>query len=171
MKVSYYPGCTLKTKAKNLEDAAVASMAALGVEFEELPRWNCCVEARIANALVSYGVYLEKMVWPVELAFFYPWREVISPGQLSFSVFLIAGMTAFVLWGAERWPYLPVGWMWYILTLVPVIGIVQVGYQAMADRYAYIPMIGIFIMVAWGIPDLFASFHDTMGYSFSCPQE
>jgi hypothetical protein len=116
------------------------------------------LEGRIANALVSYGVYLEKMVWPVELAFFYPWREVISPGQVIFSVSLIAGMTAFVLWGAERWPYLPVGWMWYILTLLPVIGIVQVGYQAMADRYAYVPMIGIFIMVAWGIPDLFSRF-------------
>jgi tetratricopeptide (TPR) repeat protein len=98
------------------------------------------------------------MVWPAKMAFFYPWREVISPGQVIFSVSLIAVMTAFVLWRARRWPYLPVGWLWYILTLAPVIGIVQVGYQAMADRYAYVPLIGIFIMAAWGIPDLISRF-------------
>jgi len=114
---------------------------------------------RIANALVSYACYLEKIVWPVPLAFFYPWRAFISPGQVILSVSLVAGMTAFVLWGARRWPYLTVGWFWYILTLVPVIGIVQVGYQAMADRYAYVPLAGIFMMMAWGIPDLLKYAH------------
>jgi tetratricopeptide (TPR) repeat protein len=121
------------------------------------------LEGRIANALVSYGVYLEKMVWPVELAFFYPWREVISPSQIILSASLVTGLTAFILWGAKRLPYLLVGWLWYILTLVPVIGIVQVGYQAMADRYAYVPMIGIFIMVAWGGYDLLSRYSHRYG--------
>lgn len=121
------------------------------------------LEGRIANALVSYGVYLEKMVWPVELAFFYPWREVISPSQIILSASLMTGLTAFILWGAKRLPYLLVGWLWYILTLVPVIGIVQVGYQAMADRYAYVPMIGIFIMVAWGGYDLLSRYSHRYG--------
>jgi Tfp pilus assembly protein PilF len=121
------------------------------------------LEGRIANALVSYGVYLEKMVWPVELAFFYPWREVISPSQIILSASLMTGLTAFALWGAKRRPYLLVGWLWYILTLVPVIGIVQVGYQAMADRYTYIPMIGIFIMVAWGGYDLLSRYSRRYG--------
>jgi hypothetical protein len=121
------------------------------------------LEGRIANALVSYGVYLEKMVWPVELAFFYPWREVISPSQIILSASLMTGLTAFILWGAKRLPYLLVGWLWYILTLVPVIGIVQVGYQAMADRYAYVPMIGIFIMVAWGGYDLLSRYSRRYG--------
>ena len=121
------------------------------------------LEGRIANALVSYGVYLEKMVWPVELAFFYPWREVISPSQIILSASLMTGLTAFILWGAKRLPYLLVGWLWYILTLVPVIGIVQVGYQAMADRYVYVPMIGIFIMVAWGGYDLLSRYSHRYG--------
>jgi len=113
---------------------------------------------RVVNALVSYGAYLLKMVWPVDLAFFYPWRKVISASQIILSLSLMTGLTAFVLWGAKRRPYLLVGWLWYILTLVPVIGIVQVGYQAMADRYAYVPMIGIFIIVAWGGYDLLSRY-------------
>lgn len=121
------------------------------------------LEGRIANALVSYAEYLEKMIWPFELAFFYPWRKVISVSQIILSLSLMTGLTAFVLWGAKRRPYLLVGWLWYILTLVPVIGIVQVGYQAMADRYAYIPMIGIFIIAAWGGYDLLSRYSNRQG--------
>jgi tetratricopeptide (TPR) repeat protein len=121
------------------------------------------LEGRIANALVSYTEYLEKMTWPFELTFFYPWRKFISPAQIIFSVSLMTGVTAFVLRGAKRRPYLLVGWLWYILTLVPVIGIVQVGHQAMADRYAYVPMIGIFMIVAWGGYDLLSRYFNRQG--------
>ena len=76
------------------------------------------------------------------------------PWQVFGSVFLLIAITSVVIWRAKKSPYLVIGWLWYIGTLVPVIGILQAGAQAMADRYTYIPLIGLFIMVAWGVPDL-----------------
>lgn len=113
--------------------------------------------ARIPNALVSYGAYLVKTFWPVRLAISYPHPGVHIHGWdvLVSAVFLI-GVTALVLWRAKRSPYLIVGWLWYLGTLVPVIGLVQVGLQSMADRYTYVPLIGVFIMIAWGVPEAFA---------------
>ena len=109
---------------------------------------------RIGNAFVSYIAYIGKMIWPSNLAVFYPYPEVLIPWQVLGSVFLLIAITLVVIWRAKRSPYLATGWLWYIGTLVPVIGIVQAGSQAMADRYTYIPLIGLFIMVAWGVPDL-----------------
>jgi len=110
---------------------------------------------RISNALVSYFEYLEKMIWPSGLAPFYthPLNTIPIWKPILFGVVLL-GFTFFTIKEIWRRPYLAVGWFWYLGTLVPVIGVVQVGAQAMADRYAYIPLIGIFIAIAWGIGDL-----------------
>ena len=109
---------------------------------------------RLANALVSYAAYMGKMLWPVNLAVLYPHPGWWPAWKVLFALVLLAAITAAVMKGARRRPYLPVGWLWYVGTLIPVIGIVQVGSQAMADRYTYIPLIGLFIIAAWGISDV-----------------
>ena len=108
---------------------------------------------RIENALVSYLAYLEKMVWPASLAVFYPysWLEPASVATAAFLLLVISGLVIFYL---RRRPYLAVGWLWFLGTLVPVIGLVQIGAQALADRYTYVPLIGIFIAIAWGLGEL-----------------
>ena len=109
---------------------------------------------RAANAVTSCVAYLHKMVWPSGLAAFYPHPENHLPQwQVVGSIVLLVIVTIFALRAVRRRPYLTVGWLWYLGTLVPVIGLVQVGSQAMADRYTYIPLIGIFIMIAWGVPE------------------
>jgi Flp pilus assembly protein TadD len=108
---------------------------------------------RIANASVSYVGYVWKMIWPDNLAVFYPHPGMLPLWQVLGASLLLIGITLMVICTAKRLPYLAVGWLWYIGTLVPVIGIVQVGLQARADRYTYIPLIGLFIIVAWGIPE------------------
>lgn len=113
------------------------------------------LKIRIVNALVSYINYIWKMLWPHHMAVFYPhphstlaiWKGVLSGGILLF-------ISAAVIRMIRRAPYLTIGWFWYLGTLVPVIGIVQIGAQAMADRYTYISLIGLFVMIAWGIPDM-----------------
>ena len=114
------------------------------------------LETRMANALIAYVQYIVKMFWPVDLAFFYPYAASRSLWMVSGAVLLLAGMTILTMRVVERRPYLAVGWLWYLGTLVPVIGIVQIGSQSMADRYTYIPLIGLFIMIAWGVPALMA---------------
>jgi Flp pilus assembly protein TadD len=107
---------------------------------------------RLSNAVTAYVTYLIQTIWPVRLACFYPWRNIewSSPWPIAATLFLI-GVTLAVV-RAKRLPWLLVGWLWYLGTLVPVIGLVQVGTQSMADRYTYIPLIGIFIMAAWSLP-------------------
>ena len=109
------------------------------------------IGARLENAMVSYARYLFKFCWPLDLAVFYPhpgyWPATTVIGAAVFVVAITAGV-----WTARRSrPYLLVGWLWYLVTLLPVIGLVQVGRQSMADRYTYLPMIGISIAVVWGI--------------------
>ena len=109
---------------------------------------------RLANALVSYARYVMKMLWPQGLVPFYP-RPQSWPGwQVAGAGALLVAVTVLVVRLARRRPYLAFGWLWYLGTLVPVIGLVQVGLQAMADRYTYIPLIGLFVMVAWGVGDV-----------------
>jgi Flp pilus assembly protein TadD len=112
------------------------------------------LEVRIANAFVSYVEYLWNTAWPAGLAMFYPHFGMPPAWKISGSVLLLAALTGLAVRGARRYPYLQVGWLWYLGTLVPVIGIVQVGSQSMADRYTYIPLVGIFIAGAWGLRDL-----------------
>jgi len=110
---------------------------------------------RLTNATVSNLEYLEKMMWPEKLAIFYAhpgntlavWKGILCGMAL-------LGITIISIRLIRKAPYFAVGWFWYLGTLVPVIGIVQVGGQAMADRYTYIPLIGIFIIAAWGVPEL-----------------
>lgn len=110
--------------------------------------------SRIANALVAYVVYLQKTFWPVNLAVFYPFPEALPGWQMLGAALIMALISVVVVAAARRWPFLPVGWFWYVGILVPVIGIVQVGTHALADRYTYIPLIGLFVMAAWGVPEL-----------------
>jgi tetratricopeptide (TPR) repeat protein len=109
---------------------------------------------RISNAFVSYIIYIRKMIWPDNLAVFYPHPGLWPLWQVLGAILLLIAVTISVIRTAKRLPYLTMGWLWFTGTLVPVIGIVQVGDQAMADRYTYIPLIGLFIMAAWGIPEL-----------------
>jgi Flp pilus assembly protein TadD len=115
---------------------------------------------RISNAVVSYVSYLGQMIWPSSLAMFYPHPGSITAQagiplwKIMGAALLVCGISFLVMRQARRRPYLLVGWLWYVGTLVPVIGLVQVGSQAMADRYTYVPLIGVFIAIAWGIPDL-----------------
>ncbi len=106
---------------------------------------------RLENAVCSYAMYLVKTFWPHPLALFYPYSE-IDPLNLIGSVFLLASVSVTVWKWRSSKPYLLTGWLWFIGMLVPVIGLVQVGNQAMADRYTYLPMIGLLIMAAWGGP-------------------
>ena len=110
---------------------------------------------RIANGLVSFVAYMGKMMWPLDLVVFYPHpgSELQSWKPVAAGVFLLIVSTV-ALWVAHRCRYVLVGWLWYLGTLVPVIGLVQVGEQAMADRYTYVPLIGLFIVVVWGFADL-----------------
>jgi Tfp pilus assembly protein PilF len=114
------------------------------------------IDVRLANALVSYAEYIRKTVWPVELAVLYPHPGMPEAWKIGVSALLLGAVTALAIRNMTKMPFLLVGWLWYLGTLVPVIGIVQVGSQAMADRYTYIPLIGLFIAVAWGAERLIA---------------
>jgi tetratricopeptide (TPR) repeat protein len=109
---------------------------------------------RMLNATVSCGDYAVKMLWPVNLACFYPYPNSFSLSVLPLSVIFLCATSFFAFRYIRTAPYLAMGWLWYLIALLPVIGIIQVGDQAMADRYTYIPLIGLFIVIAWGIPDL-----------------
>jgi hypothetical protein len=103
------------------------------------------------NGLLSYVKYIRNMFWPVDLAVFYPLELAsVTPFKVAGAVALIAAITCLALLQRRQRPYLIFGWSWYLITLLPVIGFVRIGSQAMADRYTYIPLIGLFIAVAWG---------------------
>ena len=114
------------------------------------------LKTRIANAFVSYVSYVSKAIWPGKLAIFYPHPDnTLSAWSIVGAALLIAVAILLSIGTSKKYPYMAVGLFWYLGTLVPVIGLVQVGAQAMADRYTYIPLIGLFIIVAWGVSDLF----------------
>jgi hypothetical protein len=117
------------------------------------------VSLRLSNAVVSYAKYLFLTVWPSDLAMYYPFpRAGVPVWQLVCAIVLLAVITAFVLRQARERPYLLMGWLWFVGTLVPVIGLVQVGEAAMADRYSYIPSIGLFVAFVFGLSDLARAF-------------
>ena len=119
---------------------------------------NWTFSGRIGNALVSFWIYLRQMVWPVHLAIFYPHPKGALPMiMVGAAAFALVVMTSAILVSRKKCPYLVTGWFWYLGMLVPVIGLLQVGWQAHADRYTYLPQIGIAIMVAWGLADLTAN--------------
>jgi tetratricopeptide (TPR) repeat protein len=110
---------------------------------------------RVVNAIISYVSYLGKIFWPVDLAVFYPHEYSFPLWQILASCFILIGITIVVIYAIKKLPFLFVGWFWYLGTLIPVIGLVKIGAQAMADRYTYLPSIGIAIILVWGIPLLF----------------
>jgi len=115
------------------------------------------MKLRIANALVSYVKYISKMIWPQDLAVLYPYPRMVPLWQTLGALVLLIGISFFMIRSIKRTPYFIIGWLWFLGTLVPVIGLVQVGlWPAMADRFAYVPLIGLFIIVAWGAPELVA---------------
>jgi len=109
---------------------------------------------RAANAVHAYAAYLGKTVWPTRLAVYYPMGHGLGSGSIILASAFLVGVSLLAWRERRRRSYLIVGWLWYLGTLVPVIGLVQIGDQAMADRYAYIPLIGVFVMVAWGSAEL-----------------
>ena len=109
---------------------------------------------RLENALISYVRYALTMVWPAGLSIFYPYPHDFSVLEVAGAALALAAATALAWRARTRRPYLFAGWAWYVVTLVPVIGLAQVGTQAMADRYTYVPYAGLFIIVAWGAVDL-----------------
>jgi tetratricopeptide (TPR) repeat protein len=123
-----------------------------GTIVEALPFFT-----RISNSTVSYAAYLEKTFWPVNLAVFYPYDLSLPLWKILISGFILIIITFAVLYYIRKRPFLFTGWFTYLGTLVPVIGLVQTGEQAMADRYTYLPSIGIAVMLAWGIPSLIKS--------------
>jgi tetratricopeptide (TPR) repeat protein len=110
--------------------------------------------ARAANAAMAYVIYIANFAWPSGLAFFYPFPSRWPAGEVAFAALALVAMSVTVLLAYRKRPYLAVGWFWYLGTLAPVIGLIQVGHQARADRYTYIPLIGISIMVAWAAAEL-----------------
>ncbi|MBC8433687.1 MAG: tetratricopeptide repeat protein [Desulfobacterales bacterium] len=112
--------------------------------------------ARVENAFVSYVSYIFKTVWPLNLSSFYPHPAVALPWWHTLgAAMVVVGLSFWAARVSKEYPYVFVGWFWYLGTLVPVIGLIQIGRQAMADRYTYIPLIGIFLIIAWGGADLF----------------
>lgn len=115
---------------------------------------------RAANAFVSYASYAVKAIWPHNLTVFYPHPGNSLPlWQVFGAILLVGGASVLAIRSLKKYPYIAVGLFWYLGTLVPVIGLIQVGPQAMADRYTYIPMTGLFIIIAWGFSDLSTKWH------------
>jgi protein O-mannosyl-transferase len=112
------------------------------------------VTSRLINTPISYAWYLAKLIWPTNLTVIYPYVREWPPETVLLSTALVVALTGAALWQARRRPYVFTGWFWYVGTLVPVIGVVKVGAQSIADRYMYIPSIGLLILLAWGVADL-----------------
>jgi protein O-mannosyl-transferase len=106
---------------------------------------------RLMNALLSYAMYIYKMIWPLKLAVFYPYERNIDFSYVILSALLLLSISSLVVFISKKHPYVFVGWFWFLTTLLPVIGIVKIGTQSMADRYTYIPLIGLFIGIVWGM--------------------
>lgn len=127
------------------------------------------LDLRVKNALYSYVLYAGKAFWPVNLAAYYPHpKESLTWIATGLAAAVLVAVTLTVILLRKRSPYLPVGWFWYLGTLVPVIGIIQVGRQGLADRYMYFPIIGLTIMVAWGVTQLATSTRALPKWTLRC---
>jgi tetratricopeptide (TPR) repeat protein len=113
---------------------------------------------RLGNAQISYVAYLGKMIWPANLAVFYPYPGALPLWKVAASIMLLVLITFAALRWRRSYPYIFVGWFWYAVSLAPVSGLVQIGTHAMADRYTYIPLVGMFIVIAWGVKELTGKF-------------
>jgi len=139
-------GVVIYLSASSLQDSKII------ISMKAVP-----MKLRMANALVSYVSYIGKMIWPRDLAVHYPYPDMVPIWKAASAGLFLVLVSMVVLLAIKRKPYLSVGWLWFLGTLVPVIGLVQAGlWPAMADRWAYIPLIGLFAMIAWGVPELAA---------------
>ena len=145
-KVPFFVGSVVSIWISSLSVQVFGTIASM----ESVP-----VKLRIANALVSYVKYIGKMIWPHNLSIYYPLPHRVPAWQIIGALIVLAGISVAVIRVLKEKPFLCVGWLWFLGTLAPVLGIVQVGlWPAMADRFAYVPLIGLFIMIAWGVPEL-----------------
>lgn len=119
---------------------------------------DLAITTRAANAIVSYAKYIGMIFWPTGLAFFYPYPVSIPAIQIIGAATFILIVTLIALYAFRKIPYLLGGWFWYLGTLLPVIGLIQVGPHALADRYTYVTLVGLFIVMVWGVTDLAAKF-------------
>jgi len=110
--------------------------------------------SRLGNGLISLVVYIAQMLWPTRLAVFYPYPAEPPAWKITVATLAVVVISVMVVLAIRRRPYLVVGWLWYVGTLVPVIGLIQVGEQSHADRYTYLPLVGLFIMLAWSGADI-----------------
>jgi tetratricopeptide (TPR) repeat protein len=118
---------------------------------------------RLENVLVSYALYIKKALWPSHLAILYPYPHALPAWQVAASALFLLLVTCAVL-KYRKHRYLVVGWLWFLGTMIPMIGLLQVGNQAMADRYAYLPLVGLFIMIVWLAAELAATFQTSTAY-------
>jgi protein O-mannosyl-transferase len=146
LAIEKWPFFALLVPAIWINIAAQKAIAAVGsTESISLP-------VRIGNAFLAYLAYLRKTVWPFDLAIPYPYHSISSSASIAAGLVVIGVTIALLAW--RKHPYVTAGWLWYLGTLVPVIGLVQIGSQSMADRYTYIPLIGIFFAAVWWIADV-----------------
>lgn len=135
--------------------SAAASLVILRAHASAKALFNVDGESLLlhsGNALLSYVKYIRNMFWPVDLALFYPFEpSAVTALKVAGAAVLLAGLTGLSVAQGRKRPYLAFGWFWYLITLFPVIGFIRVGGQALADRYTYIPLIGLFLMIVWGI--------------------
>ena len=151
-------GTLLREKIPLFALAALVSVVTVGAQrkggamesLDAIP-----LSLRVANALVSYVAYVGDLFWPARLAALYPYPRSVATAPLLMAVAILLTVTVIVVLLRRRRPYLLVGWLWYVGTLLPVIGLIQVGPQARADRFTYVPHIGLLLMVVWGVADLF----------------
>lgn len=122
------------------------------------------LSARLSNALVSYVIYIGKMIYPANLAAYYPHPGSWSPVIVLGFVLLLLFITFMSLQQIRKRPYLAAGWFWYLLTLIPVIGLIQLGSMARADRYTYLPLTGLFIAIIWLSVDVFKKYGKLLGF-------
>src|SRR4029077_412261 len=135
--------------------AAVSAVATVLAQHGQIDTFGFPLPLRFENAIVSYAIYLRQLIWPVDLAVLYPHPEKFFPFLIiaGCAVLLIALSTIAIIY-RKRFPFLFTGWFWFIGMLAPVMGIVQVGRQAYADRYTYLPLIGVTIAIVWLVAEL-----------------
>jgi tetratricopeptide (TPR) repeat protein len=144
----------LKEKIPFLALSAAGSLVAIHAQDTVKAYGKQSLLLHLGNALVSFVTYIGEFFWPTKLAMFYPYPDHIALWRVAGAALIFVAITLGVIRLGSRHPYLPAGWLWFLITLMPVMGVVQVGMQSMADRYTYVPYIGLGIMVSWGLGDL-----------------
>jgi len=151
--------------------AAVGSIATLVAQTQTSAIGSLSMYSlgmRLANAAVAYVEYVARTFWPADLGAFYPFPHSLSAGLVVFAIAALVAVSALAIAQTKRRPWLFVGWFWFVGTLVPAIGVVQVGHQAMADRYTYVPIVGLFVVVAWGAVELLARLRNAAVVEIAC---